>query len=312
MRIFFGGGKDDRLSQRQRRRQEEVEHAREERYLRDLSRALEGGKPVYKLHEKEKIEEPVRAEATAPPEAPAPQGAAAEQQPPAEKGEGQLVPAPSSNEDPFISLPGDEISPLGGYSYGDIILLSDDTIGIYSRYIPEKEYDVVHMLRPDGSLDPKGLPLAAHQATTIGRLTAAGVRHCFLTNSWERDLIVFHLYEYSHTKRVPHPTVPRNSEGKPVTAHHASETPEAEHRSPLVRGRRLAIGFGDRTWEAIHWGHDEQGALVAHNTSGEWALMHLDLSRFEASIDFLELLEPEEIQEIERGLIASSGEQSSA
>jgi hypothetical protein len=64
--------------------------------------------------------------------------------------------------------------------------------------------------------------------------------------------------------------------------------------------------MGDRMWEAIHWGRDEQGALVAHRTSGEWALMHLDLGRFRDSLTYHEVLAPEIIQEIERSLVANS------
>lgn len=47
---------------------------------------------------------------------------------------------------------------------------------------------------------------------------------------------------------------------------------------------------------------------MAHNTTGEWGLMHLDLRRFEGSIKFLEMLSAGELAEVERGLLAASGE----
>lgn len=292
---IFGGNKGDDSSKRQPRRNDEIASAREENYLRRLSKALEGGDPIYRIPEKQQTEPTAKA-----PEPPArPEAEPASPEP-------VIAPAPESTEDPFVSLRGGPDSELGEFSYGDIVLLQDETIGIYSRYIPEKEYDVVHMLQPDGTLDPRGLPLAAHGATTMGHLPAAAVRRCFSTNTWERDLIVFHLHEFGDAKRISQPSVVRNAQGKAVTKHLASETPVGEHRSPLVRGRRFSIKMGDRMWEAIHWGRDEQGALVAHRTSGEWALMHLDLGRFRDSLTYHEVLAPEIIQEIERSLVANS------
>lgn len=300
MRLF-----GDRQPERRVSRREAIETAREEKYLQRLSHVLAHGIPTHHMDgSPSRPARPTESEQRPPtPEqgAPSPEQKAA-------NSEEFLEPVVPSVEDPFITLPGAQESALGEYSFGDIILLGDETLGLYNRFIPEKEYDVVYLLERDGSLSPQGIQLAAHGARTIGRLPAAMARRCFSQMAWDRDLIVFHLYEFSDVSRVPHPTATRNAEGKVVTKHMPSETPAAarEPASPLQRGRRFAVSFGDRSWEAIYWGHDEQGALVAHSTTGEWQLMHLDLKRFGGAIQFRELLSREELAEIERALLATS------
>jgi hypothetical protein len=308
MRLFSDKGPDRQDPQRIKR--ETRESVREQQYLQRLSHMLEHGIPTHRAGS----DAPQSSESPAPsppPRKPAERTESAPEPVRTPTRDESLRPTEMSPEDPFITLPGASESALGEFSFGDIVLLGDDSIGLYNRFIPEKEYDVVYLLEADGSLSPKGVLLSAHGGQTIGRLPATMARRCFSQMAWDRDLIVFHLYEFSDTKRVPHPTVARNADGKVVTKHHAAETPQEEvareRTSPLTRGRRFSVSFGDRTWEAIAWGHDEQGALVAHNTTGEWALMHLDLRRFEGAIQFRELLSREELAEIERALLASTG-----
>lgn len=281
-----------------------METAREEQYLKKLSHAFEKGIPTHRVH---------RPETKPPRSAPEPASEPVNEAPvsvaePKPQTEESLPVADISSEDPFVQLPGGDESALGEFSFGDIVRLDESTIGVYNRFIPEKEYDVVFILRSDGSMEPQGIPLAAHGAQTIGRLPAAAATRCCTDMVWERDLIVFHLYEFSSTALIPHPTTARGLNGRVVETHHASETPPSEHRSPLVRGRRFSVMFGERRWEAVYWGHDEQGALVAHNTTGEWSLMHLDLRRFDGSIEYHEILSREQLAQIEQNLLqANSG-----
>ena len=58
----------------------------------------------------------------------------------------------------------------------------------------------------------------------------------------------------------------------------------------------------NRAWEAVYWGRDEQGPVIAHNTSGQWTLMHLDLDRFASSIEFLGDLDPKDLHDVEKTL----------
>lgn len=312
MKIFGGKNRDkkpDHAAQRQDAR-ERVENARELQYLQRLTTLFQEGTPSYskRLHDMEKKAngEQLHAAPSAPPSRPvtpapkaepAPQPARRSREIPEDELPLSLVKA--STNDPFIALPSDEIE-ASEFSYGDIVLLSDGSLAIYNRAIPEKEYDVVYMLRDTGALTPLGIPLGGHGAQVIGRLSAAATRKAFSDYSWNREMIVFHLYEYGDVELVPEIKAP------PKKIHHATETPEHEHRSPLVRGREFSVAFGERKWEGIYWGHDEQGALVAHNTTGEWALMHLDLKRFEGSIEYGDIVKPAKMADIEAELIAAS------
>jgi hypothetical protein len=316
MRLFRGGKANDKKpadrEPRQRHR-EVVETAREEQYLKKLSHAFEKGIPTHRVHRPDSTPPQTAPEPTSPPPTPEATPEPVSESPVSvaktkPRAEESLPVADISSEDPFIQLPGGDESELGEYSFGDIVRLGESTIGVYNRFIPEKEYDVVFILRPDGSMEPQGIPLAAHGAQTIGRLPAGSATKCCTDMVWDRDLIVFHLYEFSSTTLIPHPSTPRGLDGKVVETHHATETPQSEHRSPLVRGRRFSVMFGDRRWEAIYWGHDEQGALVAHNTTGEWSLMHLDLRRFDGSIEFHEVLSREDLSQIEQNLLQANGE----
>jgi len=302
---LFGGGKRDRdaeAREAQIRRRESVQNAKEAQYLQRLSSMIEKGRPLHAINHD-----------TRPKQAPKPK-------PLSDSGGGEELPkAPPSGEDPFISLPGGHASKGGEFSFGDIIHLRDGTIGIYNRFLMEKDYDVVYKLQPDGSLRPTGIPLAAHGAETIGRLPNSHTKRICSDKAWERDLIIYHLYEYEFTRRIPEPLGDAEEDGrepnlpapqapappKPKPIHHTADTPEAEHRSPLIRGRRFSVNFGDRRWEAVYWGHDDQGALVAHRTSGDWKLMHLDLTRFEASLEYHELLVGDDLAGIEQALMAA-------
>lgn len=304
MKLFGGNRAEQKAPEKTRvsRRLEAVEQAREEQYLKKLSNAVEKGIPTHKLNSD--MESKPQA-ARQPPASPSPNGNPLPPRPAKTDEPEAITPAAFSAEDPFVKL-GDDETAIGDFSYGDIVLLGDDSIAIYNRHIPEKEYDVVYMLQPDGSLEPKGVPLTAHAGRTIGRLPASACRRSCTNMAWERDLIIFHLYEFADVARIAQPTVKRNANGKAVQTHHASETPHVEHRSPLVRGRRFSVIMGDRAWDAVYWGHDEQGALVAHRTTGNWTLMHLDLRRFQGSIKFQDMLEGDALAEVEQALLAAA------
>ncbi|GEM_PF-2438248 len=74
----------------------------------------------------------------------------------------------------------------------------------------------------------------------------------------------------------------------------------------LVRGRRLRVSFGPgKSWEAIYWGRDLLGAILAHRTHAQWSLMHLDLDRFKDSLDYGEILNSDDIAAIQREILTS-------
>lgn len=82
----------------------------------------------------------------------------------------------------------------------------------------------------------------------------------------------------------------------------------SNEREQIARGRRVLIHFGPgKAWEAVYWGQDDQGAVVAHRTHNRWSLMHLDLTRFRDTMEVGEALDPEEVAEVERDLSARGG-----
>jgi hypothetical protein len=73
-------------------------------------------------------------------------------------------------------------------------------------------------------------------------------------------------------------------------------------RDPLERGRVIKINVGGRMWESVYWTSDEIGPIVAHDTNRQWALMHLDLSRFRDAIEYGEVLNARRLDEIGKSL----------
>ena len=116
--------------------------------------------------------------------------------------------------------------------------------------------------------------------------------------------------------RPPTPHRPPPPPPRPVTAssqthvgHSAGSGPVSggrAERNGVTRGRRVLIHFGPgKAWEAVYWGQDDQGAVVAHRTHNRWSLMHLDLARFRDTMEVGEELDAEEIADVERDLAAA-------
>lgn len=77
----------------------------------------------------------------------------------------------------------------------------------------------------------------------------------------------------------------------------------------LRRGRRFRISMGKgRDWDAVFWGTDEQGTVVAHKTHGDWTLMHLDIDRFSNSLNLNGQLDDAELREVEKSLLEQHGD----
>ena len=154
----------------------------------------------------------------------------------------------------------------------------------------------------------------------VGSLPAPVLNDLLRKMRWTRDTIVFHCYCYEDVLKLPamdpaaktsaptmqepavqEPTTPQPAapppsssapKSAPASAPAATEPPRAttETAPPpaeepagngtLHRGQHLKIKFGDKLWEAVYWGKDNQGSVVAHRTYDHWSLMHLDIERF--------------------------------
>ncbi len=213
----------------------------------------------------------------------------------------------------------------GNYLPGTILLFEDGNVGVFKESNPVKDYDIVYMLKEQGRLAPQGIPLYSYDVEPIGRLSQLCLDQMMKSNLWERDMIVFHLLKYRDCSHVPAAGKGAQTTGySSATASAQSTNPsfgetdldddfdipgevesagneDASANSQLTRGRQLVIQFDkSRKWNAIYWGKDELGHVVAHNTHDEWTLMHLDLDRFKDSMEYGDVINHKTLQQMER------------
>lgn len=204
---------------------------------------------------------------------------------------------------------------------GTMLLFEDGTVGVFKESKPEKDYDIVYMLRHTSEAVPEGIPLYNYEAEPIGRLSPALLEQMIRSGRWDRDMMVFHLLKFKDHLHIPQidlntqptsqqiPSSDRVSkwtvpkiESVPFTPNtHLPPSPPEPEKSAMTRGRRMTIGFGpSKQWDAIFWGKDEMGHVVVHQTHGKWTLMHLDLNRFKDTIVLGDLCDEVTLRAIEK------------
>jgi len=235
------------------------------------------------------------------------------------------TPAAGITRPAVSSVPASTKSDSRSVGPGAIVRFDDGSIGVYKDAVSGRDYALFYFLQPDGQFVPEGVFLQSYQAKVIGHLPENYFSELRDKSSWDRDLIVFHLNEYEHVgflnnlaeheERKPKNTTPaKNTVVTPVPASpepqkSAAPANEAQPQSPepapvpasveatptsnegLVKGRKFQIKFGGKQWEAVYWTSDEQGAIVAHATHGNWSLMRLDLERFKDSLELGEIVD---------------------
>lgn len=246
--------------------------------------------------------------------------------------------ARSGQRDPEASsLPSSFGDAAGDYSQGAILVLNQRTLAIYDRAVPQKEYDLLYILFPNGSVKRKSVALKDYEVQEIGSLPPKWHKRLHNGMQWSRDLIVFHCYRFEDVAKLPvnngslakTPPEPASAPASPAggtTDASVADAPEPEAESPedpqetsppepqptaapktpsketLHRGQRIRIQFGDHAWDAIYWGEDKQGTVVAHKTYETWSLMHLDLSRFQDELVIDPEIDQNLVEEIHRTL----------
>jgi hypothetical protein len=215
--------------------------------------------------------------------------------------------------------------PSGSYEYasGSILRLDDGSVAIFKDAVSGKDYALLYFLEPDGTVAPRGIFLQQYDAQRIGHLPEPLFAQMRDGGTWDRDAVIFHLEKYEFAQMVRQ--VAAHQEGR-TPAHHArttapssapvEEQPQyeapavqaepAKPRDMLERGRVLRINVGGKVWESVYWTKDEMGPIVAHNTHKDWALMHLDLKRFQDSLEYGDLLTGSKLAEIETSLAKQS------
>jgi len=208
---------------------------------------------------------------------------------------------------------------------GAIVRFDDSSIGVYKDAVSGRDYALFYFLQPDGQFVPEGVFLQSYQAKVIGQLPENYFSELRDKSIWDRDMILFHLNEYEHVgfldnlaeheERKPKNATPAKNtvvtlapaspEPQKVAAPASETQPQNPQPAPapafveptptsndgLVKGRKFQIKFGGKQWEAVYWTSDEQGAIVAHSTHGNWSLMRLDLERFKDSLELGEIVD---------------------
>jgi len=224
--------------------------------------------------------------------------------------------------------PADEAEEGGRFPKGTILCLDEEELVIYRRPVHGQSYDMVYSLLADGLVKIEGVDLNQHQIVELGQLSPTHLKQLQTDMRWTRDLIAYNCYRLEDGQRIPEPTgtVPAEgyahppqlqarvgaarpaAAGAPVAAARTTESgptpvtppPLPPKKKTIRRGQRITIKFGDRTWDAVYWGMDSKGTVVAHRTPQRWTLVHLDLNRFKESMAVA--------PEVDAGLIEQIGQ----
>jgi hypothetical protein len=174
---------------------------------------------------------------------------------------------------------------------------------VYRRPMAGEPYDMVYSLLADGKVRIEAVQMEDHQVGVLGLLPEVDLKRLQSAMTWTRALIAERCTKPEDRDRIPEPAVdgtesappksssppPRSSPATPPPKVEREAAPEPEassapHKTTIRRGQRVRLKFGDRSWDAVYWGKDNVGTVVAHNTHNQWTLMHLDLNRFKESM----------------------------
>ncbi len=81
---------------------------------------------------------------------------------------------------------------------GSIVRFDDGSIGIYKDAVSGRDYALFYFLQPDGQFNPEGVFLQCYQAKAIGILPENYFSKLRDDNTWDRDLILYHLSNFDH------------------------------------------------------------------------------------------------------------------
>jgi len=185
----------------------------------------------------------------------------------------------------------------GTFPVGTILRFEDHSLGVFKDAKKDKDYEVVYLLLADGTVRPQGMELGSYDVKVLGKLPPEFVHRFQRRLTWKRDEVVYHLEHFDYCEMIPEPDpdadVPDEVDADKV----------ASNGTELERGRCLTLSFGpQQSWNAVYWGEDDLGPLVAHKTAENWALMHLDLGRFTDTMEVGEMADEKLMDEIEGDL----------
>jgi hypothetical protein len=219
-----------------------------------------------------------------------------EQKPPQAEQRVHEMPPPKPREAAPEPPPEPETrEPEGLYARGTLVLWDNDKLAIYDEHQEEKGYDLLYVIEPGGRLQPKGVCLFAYDPQAVGLLSTGIYEWMTKSMQWDKDALMAHLEDPSVAEKVP------ILEGAGAAAA-ASGQANGRNNGKFVRGQTFSIRMGSNQWTGVYWGRDQLGTVVAHNTNRVWNLMHLDLKRFDQSLELGDVLSSERVNEIEQAL----------
>lgn len=196
----------------------------------------------------------------------------------------------------------------GQFNSGSILCLNDEELVIYRRPVAGKPLDMVYSLLADGAVKIDGLDFSNYRIEEIGQLPPAKLKTLQADMRWSRKMIAPHCFVPEDADRIPDPDeawtqgktrqpsvetmgdtdVPRDTFNKAVQQESAvrvqeeeqDEQPRPSGKLKIRRGQLIQIKMGYNNWEAVYWGRDAKGSVVAHNTHNHWQLMHFDIARY--------------------------------
>ncbi|MBI3737286.1 hypothetical protein HY256_12340 [Candidatus Sumerlaeota bacterium] len=214
----------------------------------------------------------------------------------------------------------------GKFPSGTILAIDDEELVIYRRPVAGQPYDMVYSLLFDGTVKIEAVELGKHQVFEMGCLPPNEFKTLQTRMKWNKALVAVGCRNREDAERIPEPTgaaaltpipptvtppsptdriasTPRGGVVNNLTrGETVARADQPQESKKIRRGQRITLKFGDKSWEAVYWGRDQKGPVVAHNTHRRWSLMHLDLNRFKESMIADSDPDPHLVEEIMRDL----------
>jgi len=191
---------------------------------------------------------------------------------------------------------------------------------LYRQPVPKQNKVFVYQLSDQGAIEVRSLVLEHYHPRFLGRLDTDLLRAFIRDKRWVRDAVLYHLEHWSFGRYLPSSngshlsteTTPNAEEEEPrldlssgegASSVSADDSPAAlqanlEAKPTLRRGSRVTIRHGATAWEAIYWGRNDKGDVVAHNTARHWQLAHVDLKHFGDKVEIGSVLSEDEFNAI--------------
>lgn len=208
----------------------------------------------------------------------------------------------------------------GRFSKGAILCLDDEELLVYRRPVTGETYDMVYSLLATGEVKIESVELGERKVEVLGQLSSADLKNLQEEMHWSHGLIAGHCECPDARERIPSPgasksTIRPTAVGRPSPAGRPTPTRPPRRsqngesnamvnglmaqegaarvvddsklpqtKVSIRRGQMVTLRINGQKWEAVYWGKDKKGTVVAHRTHNHWALMHLDLARYKNSI----------------------------